>query len=109
MFTRNLYVAGILAGVMSIAPGLAFAGNYARGYGVTPTEATENALKAAEAAVRSVGRGCVGPGKDPGFPATRYVGKDGDLYIIEAYYNDNDGSCGIRKSLKENLKAMGLG
>ena len=78
--------------VNGIVTPLAYAGNYVRGYGVSPTEATENALKAAEAAVRSRESGCVGPGKD-GQQAVRYIGKDGDLYVFEAHYNNHDGSC----------------
>ena len=87
--------------------GVAYAGDWAQGFGETPTEAIDNALKVAEKIVKSVGKGCVGPGKDGG-KAVRYVGKTGDLYEFEAFYSHQDGSCGKRKTLADYRKELGF-
>jgi hypothetical protein len=96
----------VLSALMSNA---AFAGGYARGYGETVTEATENALRAAEVAVasRANNRGCVGPGKD-GQPGMVYKGKEDGLHVMEAHYNHTAGACGQKKSVGDYIKELGL-
>jgi len=87
--------------------GASYAEDWAQGYGETPTEAIDNALKAAERIVASRGKGCVGPGKSGG-PAVRYIGKERGLYKFEAVYSHHDGSCGKRKSIGDYVKELGF-
>lgn len=104
--SRKVRCAALL--VTALFAGGAHAGGYAQGYGTTPTEAIDNALKAAEKIVISRGRGCVGPGKDGGVEAVRYVKKDRDLYVFEAFYSHHDGSCGKRKTVADYRKELGF-
>lgn len=78
--------------VMIAWPCVATAGSWVRGYGETVTEATENALKAANAAVASRGKGCIGRNK--GGPDTRLAAKEQGLFVVEVFYSHHAGSCG---------------
>ena len=93
--------------VSSAVSGVAHAGDWAQGYGATVTEGMENAIKAAERIVASQRRGCVGPGKDGG-QAIRYLGQENGLYKFEAFYSHHNGSCGIRKTIADYRKELGL-
>lgn len=85
----------------------ALSGDYADGYGATAAEAIKSARDGAELAVKSRDSGCVGPGKD-GQAELLYVGKVGDLYHFKAHYNHHDGSCGLKKSVGDWIKDLGL-
>jgi hypothetical protein len=85
----------------------AIAGGWAQGYGETPEKGIESAMKAAEAIVKSRGKGCVGPGKSGG-EAIRYIGKEKDLYKFEALYSHHNGSCGKHKTIADYRKELGI-
>ena len=104
MRTRMLILSLLASTAVS---GLAYAGDWAQGYGTTVTEGMENAIKAAERIVLSRGSGCVGPGKDGG-QAVRYLGQENGLYKFEAFYSHHNGSCGIRKTIADYRKDLGL-
>ena len=99
--TLKLAAAAILLSTGTYAA----AGSYATGVGETLKEATENALSAAQAAVKSRKAGCVGPGKD-GQEGVKYMGKTDGIFKVGAHYNHHNGSCGIKKSIGEYVKDL---
>ena len=67
--------------------GNAIAGSWAKGYGSTVEEATENAIANAKSAISSRGAGCLSG-------QIKLLGKEHDLWAVEAHYNQHNGSCG---------------
>lgn len=97
----------ITAVLLTLFAGTAYAEDWAQGFGKTPTEAIDNAFKAAEKIVKSVGKGCVGPGKEGG-KAVRFVEEKNGMYQFEAVYSHHNGSCGKRKKVAEYVKELGF-
>lgn len=99
-------IAGVVLAVF--ANGSAFAGDYAKFCDADKLKALEGAMKLAEKAVETREAGCVGPGKDPGFPASKNYPNENGEKCVGVHYNHTNGACGIKKTPREMWEELGI-
>ena len=100
--TESIYLPILASAIFSVP---AYAEDWATGFGETVTEATENSLSNAKAAVASQGSGCIGS-KD-GTEDTRLrpegqvEAKEYGIWVVQTYYSHHNGSC--NKNSKDQI------